>query len=310
MGRRPVLLILLAVSIFANILLFVLWQNNGKQSLDQLQKKYPFIAKRVLIDEWVDHSVVLTNFLPLRQQLHKEIDPYEDTFAFYFEYLPTGTSIGINEDSEFTAASLLKVPVVMAYYHKKEAMGTQTDPMVTIQEKELNKKFGDLYKKGAGAQINLDDAVHLALQESDNTASLILADQISDDDFKYVYEGLDIPLALKGDSPIVTAIQYTSVIKSLYFGSILNKDDSEKLLEILTKTKLNDMLPTGISKDVPVAHKIGLIDKQIYQDCGIVYVPQRPYALCMISKSKRKEARNRMSKVSKMIYDYVSSQKQ
>ncbi len=67
------------------------------------------------------------------------------------------------------------------------------DPTVAIQPKELNSRFGDLYKKGAGYKINLGDAVKLALQQSDNTASLILADQISEDDFQFVYDGLDIP---------------------------------------------------------------------------------------------------------------------
>jgi beta-lactamase class A len=307
-NKKYLLHCLLAIFFIGNIIFFGLWQNaaKGSNELNIAREKYPLIAKRVLLDEWAGATDIITNFLPLRQQIREVVKPYEDSFALYFEYLPTGTSIGINEDSEFTAASLLKVPVVMAYYHKKEIAGYEQDPTVKIQQNELDKHFGELYKKGAGYDINLADAVKLALTESDNTASLILADQISQDDFSYVYEGLDIPLTVKDESPIVTAQQYTSILKSLYFASILSKDDSQKILDILTKTKFNDKLPAGVPEGIPVAHKIGLIDKQIYQDCGIVYVPARPYVLCMISKSDRKTAVTRMSTISKMVYYYVS----
>jgi len=250
---------------------------------------------------------LLVNFLPLRQQIHKIVDPYADSFAIYFEYLPTGTTIGINEDHNFTAESLLKIPVVMAYLHKKERLGIKVDPTVKLLPSELNSKFGDLYKKGAGYQINLSDAVKLAIQKSDNTASLVLADQISNDDFQFVYDGLDIPEMVEGKTPIITAQEYSSVLKALYFGSVLSNDDSQYILSLMTNTDFHDLLPSGVPKDVPIAHKIGLVDGEIYEDCGIVYYPNRPYILCMVSKSDQKTARQRMHDISKMVYDYVDS---
>ena len=66
------------------------------------------------------------------------------------------------------------------------------------------------------------------------------------------------------------------------------------------------MLPSGVPKNIQVAHKIGLVTKQIYEDCGIVYVPQRPYILCMVSKSDATVAQQRMHALSKIVYDYVS----
>lgn len=305
-NKTFILIVFLVASIVGNCVFFLLWQNGNREFSQStvLIEKYPFVARRVLLTGW--NNDVINSFLPLRSKLHQEIDPYADSFAMYFEYLPTGVSIGIHEDIEFTAASLLKVPVVMAYYYKKERLGIKEDETVKIKKKSLNDRFGDLYKKGEGAAINLKEAVKLTLQKSDNTASLVIADQISDDDFRYVYEGLDIPLALEGDSPIITAQQYISVFKSLYFASILNLDDSQEILRLLTHTEFNNMLPKGVPKDIPVSHKIGLIDDEIYQDCGIVFVPNRPYALCMISKSDKPTAQKRMYTISKLIYKYLS----
>lgn len=304
-GVVIILFLLLLASFVGNFLLFQQLQQAHPSELSSVKEQYPLMSTRGLNPRYPND--LLVNFLPLRQNIHKTVDPYADSFAIYFEYLPTGTTIGINEDHNFTAESLLKVPVVMAYFHKKERLGMKSDPTVSLVQSELNSKFGDLYKKGVGYQINLGDAVKLALQKSDNTASFLLADQISEDDFQFVYDGLDIPEMVSGKSPIITAQEYTSVLKALYFGSVLNNDDSEYILTLLTHTDFKDMLPSGVPADVPVAHKIGLVDGQIYQDCGIVYYPNRPYILCMVSHSDQKTAQKRMHAISKMVYDYVDS---
>ena len=67
------------------------------------------------------------------------------------------------------------------------------------------------------------------------------------------------------------------------------------------------MIPAGVPVGVVVAHKIGLLNNQLYEDCGIVYVPNRPYILCMVSKSDYKTAVMRMSSLSKTVYDFVAN---
>jgi len=303
-NKYTVILFFLVVSLIGNVILWQMLNQSSGQNLSQLRQKYPFLSARALNPNYTNTLVV--NFLPLREQIHQQVDPYSNDFAFDFEYLPTGTTIGVNEDKNFTAESLLKVPVVMAYYHKKEVNNIITDPTVQIQQNELNAKFGDLYKKGAGYSINLDDVVKDALQKSDNTASLVLADQISQSDFDFVYAGLDIPETVDKNSPIITAQEYASILKALYFGSVLDNDDSEHILDLLTKTDFNNLIPSGIPKNVPVAHKIGLVNKEIYEDCGIVYLPQKPYILCMVSKSNQTVAQQRMHKLSQLVYQYVA----
>jgi len=286
-----------------NILLFIIWKSSLSHDHIQ-QNRYPFLVSSSIYPSYLNNHVV--NFLPLRQKIDKEVKPYNDRFALYLEYLPTSTTIEVNGDSEFTAESLLKVPAVMAYFHKKERLGTAQDPTVSIKANELNNKFGDLYKKGAGYQINLANAVKLALQKSDNTAAIVITDQISGSDFNFVLDGLDSSVAMYENSPVITAQGYASILKALYFSSVLNNEDSEKILELLAKTDFSDMLPAGIPKGIPVAHKIGVAYEQLYSDCGIVYVPMHQYILCMVSKSDLLPARERMKKISAMIYTYIA----
>ena len=63
----------------------------------------------------------------------------------------------------------------------------------------------------------------------------------------------------------------------------------------------------GLPKDIGVSHKIGTDDPDMtYRDCGIVYVPERNYILCLGSSgASQLVANNFMSEISKAAYDFV-----
>ncbi len=278
------------------------------QNFKVQKEKYPLLATRVLLENPVD---VLVSFLPLRKDLRTELAPFGNTFGMYFEYLPTGTSININGLDEFHAASLFKTPVIMAYYHTKERLGKTDDPTVEIRKEDIDSQFGDLWKKGVGYKLKLSEAVRLALEESDNTAARLVVPYVGSEDFDSVYQGLDIDLNLDKQGAILSAKSYSSIFKALYFSSVLNRDGSEEILNYLSHSKFPDKIEAGVPDNIIVAHKIGdfvdISGSEAFTDCGIVYVPRRPYLLCMVSKTDEQTARERMQDVSKMVYDFVSS---
>lgn len=311
MSRKS--LILLAFSIALNIFAaLIIYKNSPEVSsvkrFNALQQKYPLVSKRVLLDFPQD---ILINFLDLRNELRKIATPLNSSFGLYFEYLPTGTSININGTNEFHAASLFKLPVIMSYYRHRERMGVKDDPMITITKQMIDDQFGDLWKKGPGTKIRASEAIRLAIEDSDNTAARALVSLIDEQDFQNVYQGLDIDLNSDNEGALLSAKNYSSILKALYFSSVLNRDSSEEILDLLTKTKFPDKLVAGVPSNILVAHKIGDYNdekgNEAFMDCGIVYVPRRPYILCMLSVSDEQTTRERMQLISKTIYDYVSS---
>jgi hypothetical protein len=59
---------------------------------------------------------------------------------------------------------------------------------------------------------------------------------------------------------------------------------------------------------------VGVFDKidsseKVFIDCGIVYIPSRPYILCLFVEDEESVANYQMMTISKMIYDYVSTVK-
>lgn len=283
-----------------------------RHSFDQKEKKYPLLSKRILNEFPND---ILINFLQLRKDLNEQVAPYGTDFGIYFEYLPTGTSIGINSNNEFYAASLFKVPVIMAYYKFLERTGEENDleEEVTVEQDDIDSQYGELWKQGPGTKVKMDEAIRLALEKSDNTAAKMIARRVGQEDFDSVYEGLDIELETASGGAILTARNYTSILKSLYYASLLEKEDSNQILEHLTRSQFNDKLPAGVPEGIKVAHKIGEYndykENKAFMDCGIIYVPRRPYSVCMISVGDEKVARERMKKASQTIYNYVANAK-
>lgn len=315
MNKAKLINYILILSLLGNIgfLLYFLFNHDvikSAKNVSSAQEFYPLLSKRIHSEFRQD---IVLNFLELRTSLRKQVAPYKNTFGFYFEYLPTGTTIGVNEKTEFYAASLFKVPVVMAYYHYKERLNLKDDPTLEIKEEHIDKNFGDLWKKGIGAKIKASEAVRLTLVESDNTAVKLLAPFIKEEDFNAVYLALDVDLKSDEAGALISAKNYSSILKALYFSSVLSKESSNEILDMLTKTKFPDKIEAGVPHGILVAHKIGdFEDKkgvQGFRDCGIVYVPRRPYILCMFSVSDEHTARQRMKVLSKTVYDFVSKVK-
>lgn len=279
-------------------------KTTAQKGLEELSSKYSYLATRVLVDFEKD---LLVNFMSLRKQLKTETDEYKGSFSVYFEYLPTGISIGINDRTEFYGASLAKVPVAMAFLKYARRVNLDLDQKVRIEKGDINRTFGDLWQKGEGAEITFTEALGLALIKSDNTAAEILVRRVPREDLLYIYENLDVDYNINEGQVIITTKGYSSILKALYFSSVLDKDDSQYLLDLLTRSDFKDKLRFPIPKEIVIANKAGVFYKDLHQDCGIVYVPRRPYILCMASLSSEAEATKRMIIVSEMVYKYVSS---
>jgi len=273
-----------------------------------LVQRYPLLSRRVLADNPND---ILINFVPLRKMLEAKFASVDAQKSFYFEYLPDGTSIRVGDDTALVAASLIKVPLTMNLYHAAELGKIDIDKTVTVTASEIDGGFGDLYTKGPGFTMTLRQAAQYALEQSDNTAAHVIFDA-TNGLLAYDQESLaqlDVDQNIEQGQAVISAKSYTSILKSLYFASYLNKEHSQELLGYLTKSTATDRLTNHLPKDVPVAHKIGVNNTNWSEsDCGIVYVPKRPYAICMMVGLPDGEASALIADVSKDVYDFVSSQ--
>lgn len=287
----------------------------AQEQRQNFKTTYPFLSGRILNN---DQKNLLINFVPLRERLETYTAEQDFKVGLFFEYLPSGVSIGVNDSEVFVSASLLKVPLVMQVYKSIENGTIKKTDILEIRQQNIDKRFGDLWKRGIGAEITVEEAVQYSLIKSDNTAKSLLFGAIPDGNIDPVFDSLDIPKEVESSHAVISAFHYSSILRSLYLSSYLSPASSQEILSLMTQSKYRDKLPAGVPEGVKVAHKIGVYEEDndidpstpenesIYSDCGIVYVPNRPYMLCIFAQTTEDRAREYMKTVAKMTYTYVS----
>ena len=127
--RTKIILFILSVSIITNgILGYKFFNTQDAQKLSQ--EHYPFLSKRIFVDK----NDILINFIPLRQALREYVGKQGGEIGVYFEYLPSGSSIGINDTKEIRLASLSKVPTVMEIYKEITRNALREDQLLTVEK--------------------------------------------------------------------------------------------------------------------------------------------------------------------------------
>jgi beta-lactamase class A len=310
--KNKFIILLLAVGISGLIIgvivtnVFVI-MNNQKQ-----QKEFPLLAKRTQVDNPNNPRV---NFTELRNKLESyvaelETDQEINSASVYFEYLPTGVSININENNEAIGASLMKVPFVMTLYKAADEGKVDLDKTVSLKKEWLNNEYGTLYQKGEGYEVTLREAAKLALKESDNTALLLVSAQLDEvADNQDVFNFLDMDYEVNSDERVlIGARSYSSVMKCLYVACYNTKEDSQEILSYLTESTFDNRLTNLLPEDIKVAHKIGTFFTQFQSDCGIVYVPERNYLLCIMIDGNDPLASRTIAVISNKVYEFITEE--
>ncbi len=232
-------------------------------------------------------------------------------YGIYYEDLNTGAWVGINEREKYLPMSLFKVPLMISVLKKIEDGQYSLDQEVILTPADLDSKSGEFYKKNAGYKTTIRELIEIMIKDSDNTAMMALSNRFLDDeDYLKALSIMGLPVTTEGSTK-VSPKEYSNVFRALYFSNYLRRPFSELALTILLDTHFNSQIPAGISdKSIKVSHKIGFDYKENYfHDCGIVYLPEKNYLLCIMAKNTTKENADLvMSRISETVFEYRNPQ--
>lgn len=312
--KRYVAALILGASILSFFLGIAAYHSFLDKSEQDLQQKYSLLAKRTLISNPND---IVLNVSGLRERLESYINDNQlgTTVSMYFEYLPTGSSVGINETEQLVGASLLKTPLAVNLYKQAELGRINLDTKIALKKEWLNSQYGNLYKKGVGYQISLRDLSYVMLTESDNTAALAIYDTLSGlmDINDKLLDFVDIDYSSNKDESVrLSPESYGNILKCLYFSCYTNKQSSQEILQTLSESKDSSRLDLFLPNSVKLAHKIGTFDTDqnsahVQSDCGIAYIPNRNYMVCIMVKGDDPRASRIIGDLSLITYTFIEN---
>jgi beta-lactamase class A len=263
-----------------------------------------------------DDSVIFSGNISKKVQEIK--DKYGlDNVSLYFRDLNNGPWVGINEKEVFSPASLLKVPILIELLHEAESDPSLLDKVIEISPLYINSNISQNIKPekplNVGGKYSLLDIAKTMIEESDNTAVSAILQNINKEDIGNVFKAVAVPFKDTSTEVDVRVKDYAGFFRVLFNASYLSRDMSEKALEILSKGDYNDGIVAGVPSDVLVAHKFGERriegDPDINQlhDCGIVYYPNKPYIICMMTRGNNYIYQGKaIQELSNYIYTQVS----
>lgn len=286
------------------------------------------------------YVVTKSDYAALKRKIRDYIEGEQEAgrvthISLYFRDLYNGPTMGIDETAPYAPASLLKVPLSLLYMGmEEESPGflkgqppLKFERPPELKEGEDVRSALNLYQAyepieeiQPGRPYSVEDLLFRMLVYSDNSAYMLLV--------QHAYQGLGGEAALAQvfrelgiinpdnlAEETISVRGYAGIWRQLYNGSYLKPELSEKVLGWLAQSDFDAGIEAGVPEGVRVAHKFGereLKETKTMQlhDCGIVYYPENPYLLCIMTKGKDvHELAPVIARISEMVYQEFDSRR-
>lgn len=261
----------------------------GRQNLAELSASSEVVATGSPDSSNLGHfRISRANALHLGQeilQLKNEIQTLSAAYAqltpgVFFVDLDTGAYLDVNANNTFSAASTIKVPILIALFQDVDAGKIRLDEPLTMQAEYVAGGSGDMQDQPVGTEYTVLETARKMITISDNTATNMLIARLGGQNAlnqRFQSWGLS-STQIQNFLPDIQGTNTTSPKDLVYLmamvekGGLLSLRSRDRVLDIMQATENNTLLPQGLGKDATIAHKTGNIGS-VLADTGIVDLP-------------------------------------
>jgi beta-lactamase class A len=207
----------------------------------------------------------------------------------------SGETYEDNAQGLFSAASVIKVPIMMEIYRQDREKSLSLDDILTLKAEEVVGGCGVLQVLHLGINLTIRDVVALMITVSDNTATNMMIEKAGIDSINTLMRSIGMErsilrrklmmpeLARQGIRNEITAWDIVLSLKSLDNTDFLDKDACNDMIGLLKMQQLNHKIPLMLPSDAVVAHKTGE-DTGITHNAGIIYANKKRFYMCVLSE--------------------------
>lgn len=246
-----------------------------------------------------------------------------DVASVYFRNLESSQWVAINPEYEFSPASLLKVITLITFLRHSEKNPELLSSRVKVEQADesLNEMyFAPTKPARSGETHTIEALLEKTITESDNVANFILLKIIGDESVKKTHADLEFRVLDPSSNNTYTPLEYSRIFRTLYNGTYLSRTNSERALQLLSRTTFTQGIVAGVPEGTTVSHKFGTralfsaetsaeipgATKELH-DCGIVYYPGSPYFLCVMTRGDDfKDLESTIQDISRLTWEQVA----
>jgi beta-lactamase class A len=277
------------------------------------------ITKKLAPSAIASREIASLKIAKLSQQLQAKLlqttaKKVELDASYIFIEIDSGEYSELGSDRVLPAASTIKLPILIALFQDIDAQKIKLTEQLTISDRTIAGGSGDLRNKKPGSQVSVLIAATKMMTISDNTATNILIDRLGGKEVlnqRFRTWGLKVttinqPLPdLKGTNT-TTAKELTRSILAIQRGKIVSESSRAQILNMMSHTSRNTMLPKGLGAGAKIAHKTGDIGTLI-ADVGSIESPsgKKYLAAVLVKRPHNSPAGPELIRqMSKIVYDY------
>jgi beta-lactamase class A len=236
--------------------------------------------------------------------------------------LASGHTFLLHADDVFPQASSIKITVLAELYRQTENAGPRdaklTD-LYIVQSSDLVPDSDIMGGLTPGVtRVTNRDLATMMVAVSDNSATNVLIGRVGMKNVNDLMASLglthtllrrkmmDIQAASEGRENVSTPREMMTLLADIYDGKVLNKEMTEDFFKMLATHK-ESFIPRLLPDSVRIANKPGELEA-VRNDSGIVFVPKRPYVICVMTTYLRNErdgedAISRISEAAYQVFD-------
>ena len=229
--------------------------------------------------------------------------------------------ISINHDKRCSAASLIKVPILMEAYRQAESGILDLSEKITIPPSEKVGGAGVLKALSPEAALTIKDLMTLMIIVSDNTATNVLIDRLGIDSINQLCTALhcscthlgrrlmDFDAIEKGMDNFTSAGDMIRLLKEIDQGPRLGKESRKEMISIMNAQQFYDKLPARMDRDLMfVANKTGELPG-IEHDAAIIRTNNLTAYAAVLTYGlfDNYEGRQIISDIGKVLFEYLVS---
>ncbi len=219
--------------------------------------------------------------LPLRDRilLLAKASPKLKPYALFLD-LDNGNYVDIDSTKAISAASTIKTFVLYAFFQDVDSGKIRLDENLTMDQADIAGGSGDMQYQKPNTKFTALETATKMIVISDNTATNMLIKRLGGQDvlnrrinsWAMSSTYLKSPLPdLKGTNK-TTARDLGRLLYRINEGDLLSIKSRDRIIKILSETKIRTLLPQGLADNSEIAHKTGDIGT-ILGDAGIVNMP-------------------------------------
>lgn len=244
----------------------------------------------------------------------KEMNTSEQVSVFYRDLI-NGPQIEINSNERFAAASLLKVPILIYYMKLAEKDPSALHKKIKFIAKDSKVSFAvqtitppSVLKDGD--EYAVDELLSRMITFSDNYSAELLLKNQPELNISQLLMDMGIALDNIENDYWISVRGYSSIFRILYNATYLSSTMSNASLQLLSLSHFKLGLRAALPAEIKVSTKFGERESNNmsqFHDCGIVYHPQRPYILCIMTKGRdAKKLITTIRDLSHIVWDAIN----